>query len=189
MFLQDFLSEWLTRFDGFSGCSPMNVSSDILLRAPLVCVPVATFLASFKRKKMSANKQIKNNDTISTPWSLLLAYFPFKSIHMWETLVVYYLYLHGLTGWFMVWARSKTGLLHQISVPPPTPRGWRLTFSSYPWRLAKIAFTPEDFHKIWAYLWRIWVYPKDFRENYTSKEFHFFYTLPLKKSSILITYP
>ena len=90
----------------------MNVSSDILLRAPLVCVPVATFLASFKRKKMSANKQIKNNDTISTPWSLLLAYFPFKSIHMWETLVVYYLYLHGLTGWFMVWARSKTGLLH-----------------------------------------------------------------------------
>ena len=90
----------------------MNVSSDILLRAPLVCVPVTTFLASFKRKKMSANKQIKNNDTISTPWSLLLAYFPLKSIHMWETLVVYYLYLHGLTGWFMVWARSKTGLLH-----------------------------------------------------------------------------
>ena len=52
-----------------------------------------------------------------------------------------------------------------MSVPP----GWglTLTFSSYPWRLTKIAFTPENFHKIWVfprrriyvYLWRIWVYP------------------------------
>ena len=34
-----------------------------------------------------------------------------------------------------------------------------LTFSPYPWRLAKIMFTPEDFHKMWAYRWRIWVLP------------------------------
>ena len=32
------------------------------------------------------------------------------------------------------------GLLHLKSVPPR----WGLTFSSYPLRLAKIAFTPED---------------------------------------------
>ena len=90
----------------------MNMSRVILRRAPMVCFPVVTFLASFKRKEMSANKQIKNNDTISTPRTWLLAYFPFKSIPMRETLVVYYLYLHGLTGWFMDWARSKIGLLH-----------------------------------------------------------------------------
>ena len=29
----------------------------------------------------------------------------------------------------------------------PSP-GWGLTFSSYPWRLNKIAFTPEDCHQI-----------------------------------------
>ena len=60
----------------------------------------------------------------------------------------------------------QNGLLHLITVPPPLPLGWGLIFSSYPWRLAKIAFTPEDFHKIWvypwrigSYPWRIWVYP------------------------------
>ena len=53
--------------------------------------------------------------------------------------------------------------MHLMSVPP----GWRLTltFSSYSWSLTKIAFTPENFHKIWVfplkntYLWRILVYP------------------------------
>ena len=34
---------------------------------------------------------------------------------------------------------AQIGLLHLKSVPP----GWGLTFSSYPLRLAKIAFTPE----------------------------------------------
>ena len=50
---------------------------------------------------------------------------------------------------------AQIGLLHLKSVPP----GWGLTFSSYPLRLAKIAFTPEDFRKIWVYPWRIGSYP------------------------------
>ena len=36
------------------------------------------------------------------------------------------------------------GLLHVISPPPSRLR-------TYLWRLKKIAFSPEDFHKIWAY--------------------------------------
>ena len=87
------------------------------------------------------------------------------------------------------------GLLHLISLPPP---GWRLTFSSYPWRLTKIAFTPEDFRKIWAYRWRIWVLApknlvlplKNFAKIKASPPNNYvFFTLPLKKSSIFITYP
>ena len=93
------------------------------------------------------------------------------------------------------------GLLHLISLPPP---GWRLTFSSYPWRLTKIAFTPEDFRKIWAYRWRIWVLApknlvlalKNFAKikasppnNYvffysTPKEILNFYNLPLENSMV-----
>ena len=52
----------------------------------------------------------------------------------------------------------------------PYPPGSGLTFSSYPWRLAKIAVTSEDFQKIWVYPWRIGSYR-------------------WKKSSIFMTYP
>ena len=93
-------------------------------------------------------------------------------------------------------------LLHLKSVPP----GWGLTFSSYPLRLAKIAFTPEDFRKIWvypwrigSYPWRIWVYPWRIlwklrlhpqRIPYfvysisTPKEILNFYNLPLDNSMV-----
>ena len=86
------------------------------------------------------------------------------------------------------------GLLHLTSVPP----SWGLTFSSYPLRLAKIAFTPEDFHKIWvypwrigSYPWRIWVYPWRilWKLRLHPQRIPYFFTLPLKKSSIFITYP
>ena len=86
------------------------------------------------------------------------------------------------------------GLLHLTSVPP----SWGLTFSSYPLRLAKIAFTPEDFHKIWvypwrigSYPWRIWVYPCRilWKLRLHPQRVPYFFTLPLTKSSIFITYP
>ena len=48
------------------------------------------------------------------------------------------------------------GLLHLISVL----LGCDSTFSSYPRRLNKVAFTPEDFHKTLVYPWRIWVLPR-----------------------------
>ena len=48
------------------------------------------------------------------------------------------------------------GLLHLISVLP----GCGATFSSYPRRLNKVAFTPEDFHKILVYPLGIWVLPR-----------------------------
>ena len=48
---------------------------------------------------------------------------------------------------------------------PHLPPCWGLPFSSYLWRLAKIAFTPEDFQNIRVYSWRIWVYPEEFCEN------------------------
>ena len=47
---------------------------------------------------------------------------------------------------FIDWAIAFT-----CNIRTPPPPGWGLTFSFYPWRLAKIAFTPEDFHKIWFY--------------------------------------
>ena len=42
------------------------------------------------------------------------------------------------------------GLLHLISVPdPPAPvRNYRFFLTL---KIGKIAFTPEDFHKMWAY--------------------------------------
>ena len=92
----------------------------------------------------------------------------------------------------------QNGLLHLITVPPPPTLGWGLLFSSYPWRLAKIAFTPEDFHKIWvypwrigSYPWRIWVYPWriSWKLRLHPQRIPYFFTLPLKKSSIFITYP
>ena len=90
-------------------------------------------------------------------------------------------------------ASIAKGLLHLKSVPP----GWGLTFSSYPLRLAKIAFTTEDFHKIWvypwsigSYPWRIWVYPWRilWKLRLHPQRIPYFFTLPLKKSSIFITY-
>ena len=91
-------------------------------------------------------------------------------------------------------SRLRNGLLQLQSVPP----GWGLTFSSYPLRLAKIAFTPEDFRKIWvypwrigSYPWRIWVYPWRilWKLRLHPQRIPYFFTLPLKKSSIFITYP
>ena len=90
--------------------------------------------------------------------------------------------------------KSKNRPLHLKPVPP----GWGLTFSSYPLRLAKIAFTPEDFLKIWvypwrigSYPWRIWVYPWRilWKLRLHPQKIPYFFTLPLKKSSIFITYP
>ena len=82
---------------------------------------------------------------------------------------------------------SGNGLLHLKSIPP----GWGLTFSSYPLRMAKIAFTPEDFHKIWAYPRRIGSYPWRilWKLRLHPQRIPYFFTLPLKKSSIFITYP
>ena len=82
--------------------------------------------------------------------------------------------------------------LHLISVHPP-PLVEDLTFSSYPRRSAKIAF-----HKIWvypwrigSYPWRIWVYPWRilWKLRLHPQRIPYFFTLPLKKSSIFITYP
>ena len=84
-------------------------------------------------------------------------------------------------------------LLHLISVPP----GSGLTFSSYPWRLAKIAFTPEGFHKVLltseeygSCSWRIWVYPWriSWKLKLHPQIISYFFTLLLKKSSIFITF-
>ena len=91
-------------------------------------------------------------------------------------------------------SRLRNGLLQLQSVPP----GWGLTFSSYPLRLAKIAFTPEDFRKIWVYPWRIGSYPWRiwvdpwrilWKLRLHPQRIPYFFTLPLKKSSIFITYP
>ena len=87
-----------------------------------------------------------------------------------------------------------------MSVPalPPWLRTYKMTFSSYPWRLAKIASTPEDFHKIWVYPWRIGSYPWriqvypwriSWKLRPHPQRIPHFLTLPLKKSSIFITYP
>ena len=91
-------------------------------------------------------------------------------------------------------SRLRNGLLQLQSVPP----GWGLTFSSYPLRLAKIAFTPEDFRKIWvypwrigSYPWRIWVYPWRIvwkLRLHPQRIPYISYSTP-KKSSIFITYP
>ena len=88
------------------------------------------------------------------------------------------------------------GLLHLISVPdPPTPvRNYRFFLTL---KIGKIVFTPEDFHKMWAYPWRIWVYPWriswklklhpqriQYLFYYTPKEILNFYNLPLKNSMV-----
>ena len=74
-----------------------------------------------------------------------------------------------LTKWFIA-----------FNIVPRSP-GWGLTFSSYPWRLVKIAFTPEDFLKIWVYLLRIWVLPlKNFVKIIKfPKELHMFFARAL----------
>ena len=50
---------------------------------------------------------------------------------------------------FQISLRSLIGL---SALNGSTP-GWglTLTFSSYPWRLTKISFTPENFHNIWVF--------------------------------------
>ena len=74
------------------------------------------------------------------------------------------------------------GLLHLISVPdPPAPvRNYRFFLTL---RIGKIAFTPEDFHKMWAYPWRIWVYPRriSWKLKLNPQRIQYFFTLPLKE--------
>ena len=127
---------------------------------------------------------------------------------LWSNSIFWFFSFYSLTGW---WASLSpitiktyllpgsvssiaNGLLHLKSVPPR----WGVTFSSYPLRLAKIAFTPEDFRKIWvypwrigSYPWRIWVYPWRilWKLRLHPQRIPYFFTLPLKKSSIFITYP
>ena len=127
---------------------------------------------------------------------------------LWSNSIFWFFSFYSLTGW---WASLSpitiktyllpgsvssiaNGLLHLKSVPPR----WGLTFSSYPLRLAKIAFTPEDFRKIWvypwrigSYPWRIWVYHWRILWKFRlhPQRIPYFFTLPLKKSSIFITYP
>ena len=74
--------------------------------------------------------------------------------------------------------------------------GWGLTFSSYSWRLAKIAFTLEDFHKKKVHPWRIHVPLKNFVKIKASppknsiffypaiEQIRNFYNLPLKNSMV-----
>ena len=104
------------------------------------------------------------------------------------------------------WQRWEIGLLLLISLSP----GWGLTFSSYPKRLATTVFTPDEFRKIFAcvhpsatkeigdvctqaikygsYPWRIWVRIL-WKIKLHPQRIPYFLTLPLKKSSIFITYP
>ena len=112
---------------------------------------------------------------------------------LWSNSIFWFFLVYSLTGWWALLCpitiktyrlpgsvSSMNGLLHLKS----KPWGWGLTFSSYPLRLTKIAFTPEDFHKIWVYPWRIlW------KLRLHPQRIPYFFTLPLKKSSIFITYP
>ena len=45
------------------------------------------------------------------------------------------------------WLQHLHGWAIAFNIPPPPP-SWLRT---YLWRLKKIAFSPEEFHKIWAY--------------------------------------
>ena len=119
---------------------------------------------------------------------------------LWSNSIFWFFSFYSLTGW---WASLSpitiktyrlpgsvssiaNGLLHLKSVPPR----WGLTFSSYPLRLAKIAFTPEDFRKIWVYPWRIvWklrLHPQRILYFFysTPKEILNFYSLPLENSMV-----
>ena len=86
---------------------------------------------------------------------------------------------------------DKIGLLLiSISHIPPPPPPWGLSFSSCPWRFNKIAFSTEDFHKIWVYLMKNRGLPlKNMHGSIHPQRISSFFTLPLKKSSIFITYP
>ena len=81
----------------------------------------------------------------------------------------------------------------EFNIPPPFPLGWGLTPISYPWRLNKIAFT----HKT-----SIKYAPEEYGNNYIGVPLENFMqikatptkkiyclTLPLKKSSVVITCP
>ena len=94
---------------------------------------------------------------------------------------------NGLRG-SMKDSRSSIGLLHLIF---PLPLGWGLTPISYPWRLNKIVFTPEDFHQICPEEYRnIGVPLENFMQiKAPPPKKLYFLTLPLKKSSVVITCP
>ena len=85
--------------------------------------------------------------------------------------------------------KAHWAIAFDIRTPSP---GWGPTFNSYPWRLNKIAFTPEDFLKIrvcrpqkhGSYPWRI-----SRKVELQPQRIPYFWTLPLKKPSIFITYP
>ena len=85
---------------------------------------------------------------------------------------------------------DKIGLLLiSISHIPPPP-SLRTFVSSCPWRFNKIAFSTEDFHKIWVYLMKNRGLPlKNMHGSIHPQRISSFFTLPLKKSSIFITYP
>ena len=86
------------------------------------------------------------------------------------------------------WCACLFSLGYCIIIPPP--RLWTDLFFNTR-RFAKIAFTPEDFHKIWFYSWRIGSYPWRilWKVRLHPQRMPYFFTLPLKKSSIFITYP
>lgn len=74
-----------------------------------------------------------------------------------------------------------------IRIPPPLPSGWGPIFSSYPWRLNKIAFNSRKLPKNsgpYSYPWRI-----SWKWNLYRQRIPYFLTLPLKKSSVFTTYP
>ena len=85
-------------------------------------------------------------------------------------------------------SRSSIGLLHLISPPPP----WLRTYPYFlPLRLNKIAFTSEDFHQICPEEYRnIGVPLENFMQiKAPPQKKLYFLTLPLKKSSVVITCP
>ena len=88
-----------------------------------------------------------------------------------------------------------------FNIHTPSP-GWGPTFNSYPWRLNKIAFTPEDFHKIWVCPSKTGVLPlKNFAKSgapapkhsilldSTPEEILNFYNVPLKNSVVPQPWP
>ena len=84
--------------------------------------------------------------------------------------------------------KAHWAIAFDILTPSP---GWGPTFNSYPWRLNKIAFTPEDFHKIRLCPWKTWLLPlKNFvKSGAPAPKNSILLDSTPKKSSIFITYP
>ena len=144
MFLQSFLS----RVTDLIWCWFRVLSSERIVRHFNSCSSGMCFeyiIFSIFQEKENVSKQLS---TISTPSSLLLANFPFKSIHMRETLVVYYLYLHGQTGWFTVCANGvqNSGLVNFV----PESRSLYLYES--------IPFTAKRARKPGTYWYQRWLW-------------------------------